>query len=100
MLRLLICVALLTASAAATAQSETKNVVLEKDGKLYIQSTTINQVETNSTVVGEKIEKLQAERAKIEENLARMDDSIKELQSLYFELQKKEKRLKKDEKSN
>lgn len=83
------------------ATQTTKNVVLEIEGKLYVQSTTVNQVETSSAVVGDKIEKLQGERLKIEENLKRLDESIKELQSLFFELQKKEKRLqKKDEKGN
>ncbi len=83
------------------ATQVTKNVVLEADGKLYVQSTTVNQVETSSAVVGDKIEKLQGERLKTEENLKRLDESIKELQSLFFELQKKEKRLqKKDEKGN
>lgn len=80
----------------AQAQA-TKNVVLEVDGKLYIQSTTVNQVEASSAVVGDKIEKLQGERLKMEENLKRLDESIKELQSLFFELQKKEKKLKKDD---
>lgn len=100
MLRFIFSPLLLLLSLTVGAQSETKNIVLEKDGKLFVQSTTVNQVETNSAAVSEKIDKMQAERQKMEENLKRLDDSIKELQSLFFELQKREKRLKKDEKSN
>ena len=76
------------------------NVVVEKDGKLYVQTTTVAQVEASSELVLARIEKLEEQKAKIiEEQIKNLDKSILELKSLHFELLKKEKKLKKDEKS-
>lgn len=90
MKHLILFLILIVASTMATAQTTT-NKVLEKDGKIYVQTTTIAEVETTSDAVATKIDQLQAEKAKIETQVKKLDEAIKELQSLYFTIQKKEK---------
>lgn len=80
-------------------ETTTTNAVVEKDGKLYVQSTTVNLIETTSQTVSDRIERLQEERAKLESNMKQLDASVSELQKIYFELQRREKKQKKkDEK--
>ena len=83
---------------AVTTQT---NTVVEKDGELYVQTTTVSQVKASSDLVLQKIEKLEEQKAKIiEEQIKQIEKSISELKSLHFELLKKEKKQKvKDDKS-
>jgi septal ring factor EnvC (AmiA/AmiB activator) len=78
-------------------KTTTTNVVVEKDGKLYVQSTTVNLIETNSQTVSDRIDKLREEMAKLEANRKQLEASVSELQKLFFDLQKKEKKQKKDD---
>lgn len=82
-------------------KTTTTNVVVEKDGKLYVQSTTVNLIETTAETVSNRIDKLREEMAKLDANRKQLEASVAELQKLFFDLQKKEKKQKKDdEKSN
>lgn len=78
-----------------------QNTVIEKDGDLYVQTTTVSQVKASSDLVLQKIEKLEEQKVKImEEQIKQIDKSIAELKSLHFELLKREKKQKnKDDKS-
>ena len=73
-------------------KTTTTNVVVEKDGKLYVQSTTVNLIETTSETVSNRIDKLRDEMAKLEANRKQLEASVAELQKLFFDLQKKEKK--------
>lgn len=90
-----------TATAVSTAVTTQTNTVVEKDGELYVQTTTVSQVKASSDLVLQKIEKLEEQKAKImEEQIKQIEKSIAELKSLHFELLKKEKKQKnKDDKS-
>lgn len=94
---------LVTTGAALPPEQKTTttNVVVEKDGKLYVQSTTVNLIETTAQTVSDRIDKLLLEKDKMEAGIKQVDASILELKKLFFDLQKREKKQKKDdEKSN
>jgi TolA-binding protein len=91
----LLFIAMLAITSSMAAQ--TTNTVIEKDGKLYVQTTTINQVEASSDLVSQKIDKLNEEKAKLEASIKQIDGSITELQKMFYELQRKEKKLKKED---
>lgn len=84
-------------SVSAFAQStspKVTNTVVEQDGKLFVQTTTVAQVEATSDLVSQKIESLQQEREKMLQQVGQIDNSITELQKLFFDLQKKERKMK------
>lgn len=88
---------LVIAVVPSSMAAQTTNTVIEKDGKLYVQTTTINQVEASSDLVSQKIDKLNEEKAKLEASIKQIDGSITELQKMFYELQRKEKKLKKED---
>lgn len=94
---LLSSIAALAQQPTPAPQPDTKNVVVEKDGKLYVQSTTVTTVETTADAVAQKIEQLQQERDKVAAQADKIGASIAELQRLFYDLQKREKKRQKDD---
>lgn len=86
----LILILFLGLAISGNAQTTT-NKVLERDGKIIVQTTTVSEVEATSETVAKKIDQLNEEKAKLEAQTDKVEAAIKELQSLYFTIQKKEK---------
>lgn len=84
-----------TTEAAKPAQPTTSqtNFVVEREGKIYVQTTTISQIEATSDMVSAKIESIEKQKEEALEKIKQMDKSIAELRNLYYDILKKEKKL-------
>lgn len=80
-------------------ETKTENKVVVKDGKTYVVSTTVNQVETSAELVGQKVDQLKAQKDKLLGEIAKLDENIRELLSLEYDLRKAEAKLKPKDKA-
>jgi chromosome segregation ATPase len=72
-------------------ESETKNKVVENGKNIFVETTTINQVETSSAAIEKSLENLKKNRTELENQLKAVTSGKKELISVLFDIERLKK---------